>query len=331
LDALAPAGVRLLLFGGKGGVGKTTCAAATALAIAERDPERRVLLLSTDPAHSLGDALGTALSDAPSTPAGAPSNLVVRELDAQQVLEDRRARYRDAVDLLFDALRGGRKLDASFDRQVVQDLVELQPPGMDELFGMLALLDALFPPPPPVVGAVSRPRPGGREVHRFDLVVVDTAPTGHTLRLLALPGAALSWVQALLSMLLKYRQVISLGELAEDLVQLSKELKQLQALLTDPALTRFIAVTRPAELPHVETRRMLGALDRLRIPVGAVLVNACTPAGCRRCTRASREQARFRRPGAYGRRPTPLLWAPALPVPPNGPGLRGFANTWTLA
>jgi arsenite-transporting ATPase len=151
--------VRLLLFGGKGGVGKTTCAAACALRLARGG--RRVLLLSTDPAHSLGDALDLALSDEPRK---VEERLVVRELDADRAFAAQRDQYRKSVDGLFDAVRGGSQFDAPYDRVVVQDLIELAPPGLDELFALFAVIEAL------------------REDH--DLVVVDTAPTGHSLRLL---------------------------------------------------------------------------------------------------------------------------------------------------
>lgn len=317
LAALAPEGTRLLLFGGKGGVGKTSCATAAAIALAEHHKKGRVLLLSTDPAHSLHNALAADVGDVARPVKGAPKNLLVRELDAAHALDEKRARYRQSIDDLFDALRGGSHLDASFDRQVVQDLVDLAPPGLDELFGVVAVIDALFSSDPAV---------------RFDAVVLDTAPTGHTLRLLELPGHALEWVQALLAILLKYREVVSLGQLAQDLVQLSKELKQLSALLADPSRTRFIAVTRPAELPRAETARLVKALDRLHVPVGAVLVNACTPDGCSRCTRQAKREAKLLKPGSFGRRDLAMIRAPALALPPRGPAsLRSFASTWSFA
>lgn len=315
LAALAPAGCRLLLVGGKGGVGKTTCAAALALSLAHQHPHQRILLLSTDPAHALGHALDVSLGDVARAVPGGPQNLLARELDAQAMLARQRARHRAAVDALFDALRGGSALDPAFDRQVVQDLVELSPPGLDELFGMLGVIDALFP------------AAGQRG---FDTVVVDTAPTGHTLRLLALPPAALEWVQALLAILLKYRQLLSLGQLAQDLVQLSRELKQLGALLRDPVRARFVAVTRPEALPVVETRRLLGRLRTLGMPVGPVLVNAMTPAGCARCQRTSAEERRRLGPASFGPGAPAMIAAPALALPPRGPpALSAFARSWS--
>src|SRR5947208_3426623 len=152
----------------------------------------------------------------------------------------------------------------------------LAPPGLDELFGILSLVDAVL----------------GRERTAYDIVVLDTAPTGHALRLLAMPDAALEWVHALLAILLKYRAVVGLGELASDLLQVARDLRELAALLRDPARTRVVAVTRPAALPRLETARLVRGLRRLGIVVGAVLVNAVTPPGCDRCRRAAATERR---------------------------------------
>ena len=82
---MAPPGVRLLLFAGKGGVGKTTCAASVALSLAGRAPDRSVLLLSTDPAHSLGDVLATPLDDEHDAP---PIRVDDRDRNAVRRLQD---------------------------------------------------------------------------------------------------------------------------------------------------------------------------------------------------------------------------------------------------
>jgi arsenite-transporting ATPase len=309
LDHLAPAGVRLLLFVGKGGVGKTSCAAAVALALAERPAGGKILLLSTDPAPSLADALAVPVGDE-ARPIPGVRRLHVRELDADRALAARRARYRDAVDELFTALRGDSRFELAFDRAVVQDLIDLAPPGLDELFGILTVIEALFPASP---GAPA-----------YDTVVLDTAPTGHTLRLLELPAAALEWAHALLAILLKYRKVIGLGgELGEDLVALSRDLKRLLALLGDPSASRLVAVTRAAELPGLETRRLLRAVRRLAIPVGAVIVNALTPRGCARCRRAAAAERRAlaalrRELRSPARRRCAIIVTPAVAPPPRG-------------
>ena len=104
LRTLVAEETRLLLLGGKGGTGKTTCAAAIALDAATADPGRRVLLLSTDPAHSLADVLGCDLSDTARAVPGGPPNLQARELDATRGFERMRARYEAAVDALFERI-----------------------------------------------------------------------------------------------------------------------------------------------------------------------------------------------------------------------------------
>ena len=317
LRALMPPPRRLLVFGGKGGVGKTTAAATAALALAAHRTTGRVLVLSADPAHSLADALAAALGDDERPVRGAPPRLRARELDADRALAAARERYRSAVDQLFDSLRGGSNLDPAFDRAVVQDLIALAPPGIDELFALVAVTDALT-------------REGEGDAPAT--VVLDTAPTGHALRLLALPAAAREWIQALLSVLLKYRQVVGLGQLAEELVRMSKQLRGLEGLLRDPARTAFVAVTRPAELPRRETGRLLDELAELGIPVAGLLVNAITPPGCARCRRAAaREDTHVR---ALARRfltggERPMILAPMVAPEPRGVrALRDWGNTW---
>jgi arsenite-transporting ATPase len=325
LDLLAPRGLRICLVGGKGGVGKTTCAAALALAIARRDPDHRVLALSTDPAHSLGDVLLAHLGDDETPVSGAPSNLAARELDADRAWQARRARYRDAVDRAFTAVLSRGGIDATFDRAVARELLELAPPGLDELFGMLAVLDGLF-----------------RREQPWDTIVVDTAPTGHTLRLLSMPGTALEWVKALLATVLKYRAVIGLGDFATDLVEISRDLRRLGDVLRDPAQTRFVAVTRPAELPRRETVRLLAGIRRLGLTVPAVVVNAVVEnAGfngkaCRRCAAKTRieerEIAALAGATAGGRRRARLVIAPAVAPPPTGVGaLEAWGASWRLS
>src|SRR6267154_2066464 len=111
-------------------------------------------------------------------------------------------------------------------------LIDLAPPGIDELFGILSVVDARA---------------------AYDVIVVDTAPTGHALRLLEMPDAAREWVQVLLRVTLKYRSLVRPGRLASELVDLSKSIRRLQELLQSPRDTRFIVVTRAAAMPRLET------------------------------------------------------------------------------
>jgi arsenite-transporting ATPase len=315
-----PPSVRLVLFGGKGGVGKTTCAAATALVLARQEPARRILLLSVDPAHSLGDVLGARVTEARAR--ALPENLRVRELDATRQLAVLRESHEELLQRLV-APPNGVGVQPAFDRDVLERLLDLAPPGLDELMALVAVARALGEP--------------GARGEAYDLVVVDSAPTGHALRLLALPDLAGRWTRALLELLREYREIASLEEMAPPLLELSRGLRDVVRLLRDPLRTRFVAVTRAAVLPRLETLRLLSALRRLRVGVAAVVVDALTPPGCRRCrrdaAREDRETAALRRAlrSRRGGRCTMVL-APAVAPPPRGPAaLARWTRSWRLA
>src|SRR5207244_5179395 len=126
----------------------------------------------------------------------------------------------------------------------------------------------------------------------YDVVVLDTAPTGHARGLLEMPASALEWVHALLAILLKYRKVIGLGEFGADLVEIARDLRRLKALLGEPRQTRAVLVTRAAEMPRLETARLLAALTRLHVSVSGILVNALTPPWRPHCRHSATAEAR---------------------------------------
>ena len=303
----------LVFVGGKGGVGKTTVAAATAVRLARARPKARTLLLSTDPAHSLADVLNAAdgtIGDEARTLSGAPSNLLVRELDAALALGSRRRDFQQAIEEIASTLGAAETSAAERSAR----LLDLAPPGIDELFGMLSLVEAR---------------------RQFDLIVVDTAPTGHALRLLELPDSAREWVQVLLRMLLKYRTLVRPGQLASELVDASKSIRELQALLRDPIATRFLVVTRASEVPRLETERLLDRLRRLRLSVAAVVINARTlaPGRCRRCRKVAaaerRPVAAIRRRCRSGRRSCAIIETPlSAPGPRGVSALEAWAAKW---
>lgn len=311
--ASVPPTVKLLLFGGKGGVGKTTCAAATAVEVAARNRNRRVLLISTDPAHSLADVLGLTLSDAETPIGGRAMTLAARELDARRVFDEMRRTYASAIDEIFARVGAGSAFDSTYDRSVLHGLIDLAPPGLDELSAIIEIADA-----------ISGDRP------RWDLAVIDTAPTGHALRLLELPSLIHDWTKALMSILLKYQSVTGLGELGELLLKLSRGLGTLREVLVDPSRTQFVAVTRAAALPRVETERLVKRLHALRILVPAVVVNAIGRGTCAVCRQIAateqREIARLRRaiPGSAAQM---VLAATEIPPPRGITALRRWRRT----
>ena len=312
-------GARLLFFGGKGGVGKTTVAAAAAIRLARADAAARVLLISTDPAHSVGDVLGQPVGDVPVPVRGGPRNLRVRELDASAALRSARADLDAAISEIVDTLgRPGvsaRPAGAS-STTVASRLLDLAPPGIDELFGLLALVRS------------SADASGG------ELIVVDTAPTGHALRLLEMPDTAREWVQMLLRVLLKYREIAKPGHLAEELVALSRSIRQLSTLLRDPTSTRFLVVTRAADVARLETERLSARLRTFGLAVPAVVVNALTfaPGACPRCQRsaaAERTALKAIRRSCARRRGCAIIQTPLIAPPPSGAAaLERWAGRW---
>jgi anion-transporting ArsA/GET3 family ATPase len=166
------------------------------------------------------------------------------------------------------------------------------------------------------------------------LLVLDTAPTGHALRLLEMPALVHEWVKALMAILLKYQSIAPLGNLGALLLRMSQGLSRLRALLTDPARAAFVVVTRTGALPLAETERMLRQLDSLEIPVAAVIVNAVGAGSCERCKVVIREQsqalAMIRRSKRLRRRA--IVGAPARLPPPTGPGdLQAWRGMWRAA
>ena len=301
---------RLVFFGGKGGVGKSTCAAAAAIELAD---ERRVLLLSTDPAHSLGDVFGITLENTPRPVPGGPSRLHVREIDAHAEMERFRRKYVEAVDEAFGRIaRAGGSDQATF-----RELIDLAPPGIDEVIAIADVADAIA---------------GGNG--DYDAVIVDTAPTGHALRLLQTPAVLRDWALALMAILLKYREIVGAGTLASLLVQLSKRLRGLQDILADPTRSRFVVVTRPARGPIDETLSLIEALRPIGLAVDTVIVNAAGAGDCSRCLAIRRAQqrdaARLRKGGAASKRYA-IIEAPAEIPPPHGAArLRSWRLAWRL-
>ena len=309
-------GASLIFFGGKGGVGKTTAAAATALRMARAAPERRILLLSTDPAHSLSDVLDAPASDEAAVIRRGPPNLRVREIDAPRALAAKRAGLEAALAEIASAIGQGAP-GTGADRAA--ELMNLAPPGIDELFGIVSVVDARAD---------------------YDAIVVDTAPTGHALRLLELPDAAREWVQALLRVLLKYRGLVRPGQLAQELVAVAKSIRELQALLRDGTQTRCITVTRAAETPRLETERLLKRLRQLRLTTPAVVVNALTvqPGTCVRCLTVAAAERRsltalrrtLRRSGRRSGQ-CAIIQAPLVAPPPTGVvALERWGARWKL-
>jgi arsenite/tail-anchored protein-transporting ATPase len=250
--------MRIVLFTGKGGVGKTTTAAATALRLADRGV--KTLLLSTDIAHSLSDALDVSLTD---EPAEVAPGLWAVQVDTQGRFE---AAWRDVQAFLIDMLaRGG------VDPITADELTVL--PGVDEVLALLAVRELAL-------------------TGNWDALVVDCAPTAETLRLLALPEA-LSWYlervfpvhRRIAKGMRPFATMFGRGEvlppdtLFEALLRLNDELASVRQLLGDPQVTSVRLVLTPEAVVAAEARRTFTALALYGYSVDLVVANRVFPGG----------------------------------------------------
>lgn len=249
----------LTFFGGKGGVGKTTLAAAFALRRAQAG--ERVLLVSTDPAHSTADLLGRGLTDAPTWVSG---TLWALEIDAAAEAERHIERIKTDARAAVSP-----QIIATVEQQL--DLARSSP-GMDE--------SALFDRFVDLIGRC----PGD-----FERIVFDTAPTGQTLRLLTLPRLLTTWVQGVR----RQRERVSGMErmlrnmagrepareedpVLERLAERQQRFEHARRRLLEDAC--FYLVLIPERLPIEETARALRALQENHLSVGRLLINRVLPA-----------------------------------------------------
>ena len=261
----------LLLFAGKGGVGKTTLACATSLRLAQDSPDSEVLLFSTDPAHSLSDCLGVPVG--PQLKTICPG-LTALEIDAAAEFASFKRQYSEELHLFLKSLLGN--MDLAFDREAMERVIDLSPPGLDEVMALTQVMDLL-------------------EQGRYRTLVLDAAPTGHLIRLLEMPELIDRWLKVFFGLFLKYQRIFRLPKIAERLVATSKSLKRLRALLTDPTQCALYGVTILTEMAFEETKDLLAAGERMQINVPALFLNLATPpSGCPLCSALERREATIR-------------------------------------
>ena len=241
---------QVLFFGGKGGVGKTTSASAIALAASHAG--RRVLLVSTDPAHSTSDIFERSIGP---EPVQLLPNLHGLEIDG--AFESKRyvANVKDQIKGLF-----GHNILKEANKQI--DLAASMP-GAEEM----ALFDR--------IGGLIR-----GEDNRFDLIIFDTAPTGHTLRLIRMPELMEAWIRALSR---SRRAMLGIEQDdATDPVMMSlsgrlEHLKAFRARLLSPRVCAFVLVLVAERLPIEETARAIEQLEEAGVTIGGLVVNRVLP------------------------------------------------------
>jgi arsenite-transporting ATPase len=247
---------KIIFCGGKGGVGKSTT--ASSLAIVATNHNKRVLLISTDPAHNLADLFHTTLSHEPKK---IGDNLSVIEIDSEKETD----RYIYQVKQhLKHAVKA--TMVEEINRQL--DLAKTSP-GAEEsaLFQRLTTLIV-------------------EEKEHYDLLIIDTAPTGHTLRLITLPELMGAWMDGMIKRREKtmetYTQLIFDGQPVDDpiyrVLQNRKEMfAKVRHTLLNKTETAFIFVINPEKLPIHETLRAVTTLKRHNLPVRALIINKMLP------------------------------------------------------
>ncbi len=299
LESLDRAALRARPFtivGGKGGVGKTSVACALALCTAR--VEGPVFIVSTDPAPSVADALAQPVGDSEVEITGAVG-VVARQMDAAAAFQRMRTAYTERIDKMFDSLVGSG-MDAAHDRRILRDLLALAPPGIDELYALASLGATLAE-------------------ERHAVVIVDPAPTGHLLRLIEMPAVALEWSHRLMRLMLKYRELVALGDAAEELLAFARRTRALGELLQDPARAGLLVVALDEPLVRAETARLIEAARARGLDVMGVLWN-----------RASRRPPPLALPLTGGRPPSQFVGEVVDPPPRGVDALRAWGAAWRV-
>ncbi len=263
---------KFLLFAGKGGVGKTTLACATAIHMAGEHADKDVFLFSTDPAHSLSDCLGIPIGP---TPVRVFPGLVAMEIDAQAEFEDLKHQYEDEIKALLGNL--SPNLDLTFDQDVMERVMDLSPPGLDEVMALTLAMEYL-------------------SADKYRLFILDAAPTGHLLRLLEMPEIIDQWLKVFFNLFLKYKQVFRLPGISQRMISMSKNLKQLRSLFQSHNQTAVMGVTILTEMAFEETRDLAAACTRMGLSMPTLFLNLATAdSSCSFCSAVYQRELQVRR------------------------------------
>ena len=254
--------LKMVMFGGKGGVGKTSCAASSAIWAAEHG--RNTLIISTDPAHSLGDSLGVELLPGIPTPIEGIDNLTALEINPKINMAEFKGitNINPMEEMGMSGLMENMPLFGD-----MEELTSMTPPGIDEALAFGKILEFV------------------ETNHDYDLIIFDTAPTGHTLRFLSLPETLSGWIGKLIKMRVKIgnmfgavKRLFTREEKEKDnsldvLERLNESILNAREDLTNPTKNSFIIVMIPEEMAITETGRLLNELIKNNISVSNIVVN----------------------------------------------------------
>ncbi len=259
---------------GKGGVGKTTISAALGFDTRKRS-EKSVQICSVDPAPSLDDVFQKAIGDKPVAVLG-DSKFLASEMDSVAIFTKWVREVRADIEDATGTEVSGIHLDLSFERQLLSDLLEIVPPGVDEVMAIFRILDLV--------------------ASRSQRVLIDMAPTGHALELLRMPERILAWTRPLLKTLAAHRTLAPARDAAVKIAELGQRVRELSRLLKDNAGAEVHVVLLPELLPDRETERLISSLRSLQLNPKSIFLNrvmfAKDVGKCKRCRHSLQSQQR---------------------------------------
>ena len=272
---------KLSIYGGKGGVGKTTSAAAWGARLS--DAGMRTLVVSTDPAHSLGDAFAESLTGFPRLVDSVSSEggqLWAMEIDPNTALSEFKELLGATAEKMQNNEGGiGGTLGAMGLPDLANELKEMMrsvvdpPPGTDEIVALSKVITYL---------EEGFKTPSG-EIIRFDRIVLDTAPTGHTLRMLTLPDFLREFIRKVKIIRDKTGGFMGGGdtnvneETVDRLSKFENNMEKLEDMLHNPKETEFVIVTIASEVAMAETKRLIASLKDDSVYLRRIIINQVLP------------------------------------------------------
>ncbi len=191
-------------------------------------------------------------------------NLYGLEIDPEEALTEFKTTYTKEINTAFDALVHDRATDLPFDRDIFQRLKELTPPGLDEIMALMKIVELM-------------------KSGEYDSIIIDTAPTGHAMRLLELPDIALDWFDAFGGIIRKYRGMISMLDTLRIVLEKKRDTKEMLKIMRNEEETEFVVVTIPEAMSVFETENFISKLKSAELFLEHIIINGIIPIPATNC------------------------------------------------
>lgn len=267
--------IDFVICGGKGGVGKTSIAAATAIALAQKHEDKKILITTTDPAHALSNIFDQDIPIGEGTVSiRGFNNLDAIEMDAKKMLQEFKDEYRQDIQEIFER-SVGKGIDVAFDRKAMEELMDLSPSGLEEIMALRKVVALI-------------------KEGKYNYYVLDSAASGHLLRFLETPAIVRDWLKSIFKVLLKYGGVVRLTKIMARLLNLSKDLKRVQEILFESKTTQFLMISIAEEMGIREMNDLGQSIEKLNLPYHYIILNQIVPVfPCRFCLAKRENQEEY--------------------------------------